>query len=58
MSEVLFIDVVSCTISVVILTLKPRKSGQIANKGFMIYYDRYKSQLALLKSPKQNSCSI
>ena len=43
--------------SVVILVLNPRKSGQIANKGFMIYYGRYRSQLAILKSPKQNSCS-
>ena len=44
-------------ISVVILALNPRKSGQIANKGFLIYYGRYRSQLAILRSPKQNSCS-
>ena len=44
-------------ISVVILAINPRKSGQIANKGFIIYYGRYRSQLAILKSPKQNSCS-
>ena len=37
--------------------LNPRKSGQIANKGLMIYYGRYRSQLAILKNPKQNSCS-
>ena len=43
--------------SVVILALNPPKSGQIANKGFMIYYGRYRSQLAILESPKQNSCS-
>ena len=43
--------------SVVILALNPRKSGQIANKSFMIYYDRYRSHLAIFKSPKQNSCS-
>ena len=43
--------------SVVILALNPRKSGQIANKGFMIYYGRYRSQVAILKSSKQNSCS-
>ena len=41
--------------SVVILALNPWKSGQIANKGFMIYYGRYRSQLAILKSSKQNS---
>ena len=40
--------------SVVILALNPRKSGQIA-KGFMIYYGTYRSKLAILKSPKQNS---
>ena len=38
--------------SVVILVLNPRKSGQIF---FMIYYGRYRSKLAILKSPKQNS---
>ena len=40
--------------SVVILALSPRKSEQIANKGCMIYCGRYRSQLAILKSPKQN----
>ena len=43
--------------SVVILSLNPRKSRKIAHKGFMIYYGRYRSQLAILKNPKQNSCS-
>ena len=43
--------------SVVILVLNPRKSGEIANKGFMIYYGRYSSQLVILKSPRQSSCS-
>ena len=43
--------------SVVILALNPRKFGQIANKGFMIYYGKFRSQLKILKSPKQNSCS-
>ena len=43
-----------CTYSVVILALNSRKSGQIANKGFMIYYGRHMAQLALLKSLKQN----
>ena len=33
--------------SVVILALKPRKSGKIANKCFMIYYGRYRSQLVM-----------
>ena len=33
-----------CTllVSVVILALNLRKSGQIANKGFMIYYGTYR----------------
>ena len=43
--------------SVIILALNTQKSGQIANKGFMIYYCRYMSQLAVLKSLKQNSSS-
>ena len=43
--------------SVVIRALNPRKSGQTANKGFMIYYGRYRSKVAILKSPKQNFCS-
>ena len=50
-------DIREVCISVVILALSPRKSRQIANKGFMIYYGRYRSQLAILKSPKENSCS-
>ena len=37
--------------SVVILA---KKSRQIANKGLMFYYGRYRSQLTLLKSSKQN----
>ena len=41
--------------SVVILAPNPRKSGQIANKGFMIFYGRYRSQLAILKSHKQKT---
>ena len=44
-------------VSVVILETNLRKSGQIANKSFIIYYGTYRSQLAILKSPKQNSCS-
>ena len=43
-------------ISVVILALNSRKSGQIANKGFMMYYGRYRSKLEIMKSPKQNFC--
>ena len=43
--------------SVIILALNTRKSGQIASKGFMIYYGRYRSQLAVMKSLKQNSSS-
>ena len=50
-------DACMYTIRVVILALNPRKSGQIANKGFMIHYGRYRAQLAILKSPKQNPCS-
>ena len=44
--------------SVVILVVNPWISGQSANKGFMIYYGGYRSQLSIQKSPKQNSCTI
>ena len=40
--------------SVVILA---KKSAQNANKGCMMYYGRYSSQLTFPKSPKQSSSS-
>ena len=51
-------DVVNSSNSVVILALNSQKYGQIADKGLMIYYGRYRSQLTLMKNLKQNSCSI
>ena len=38
------------------LVIMAKKFGQIANKGFMIYYGGYRYQLTFLKSLKQNSC--
>ena len=46
--------VTACLYSVVILA---KKSGQISNKGFMMYFGLYRSQLTFPKSPKQNSFS-
>ena len=40
----------------VILALNPRKSGQIANKGFMIYYDRYRSHAA--SNPEKSQAKL
>ena len=41
--------------SVVILA---KKSGQIANKGSMMYYGRCRSQLTFPKNPKQTPVQI
>ena len=50
--------IIDYIISVVIMALNSRKSGQITNKGFMIYYGSYRSQIAILKSPKQKKKNL
>ena len=43
---------------IISVALNSRKSGHIANIGFMIYYGSYRSQLAILKSPKQKKKNL